>query len=95
MTAETVHGVRALEVTFRLDPLPGADGKQRVTIACAGNQPYAIGHLAAAGEAVAAYGSGEGEPRVGVYADVVRALGGLMEVAGRQIANEPGDDDDD
>lgn len=95
MTAELVHGVQALEVTFRLDPWPREDGKQWVTIRSDSNAPMAIGYLEAAGEAVAVHGTGEGWPRLGVYADPVRAMGVLMAAAGEQIANVEDDDDDD
>jgi hypothetical protein len=91
----TTEVMRGLEITFKLEPLPGFDGRQWVTCELRGGEPLHIGYITAKGDAVAAHGTGEGWPEIDVCADPTRALGAVIAAWGRQIAEDPGGDDDD
>lgn len=87
--------MNALEITFKVEPLAGLDGKQWITVELKDNEPMAIGYITARGDGVAAHGSGEGWPLIEICADDTRALCAVIGAWGRQVADDTGEDDDD
>lgn len=86
--------MQTLEISFAVERVTGQDGRQWVTVQLQGGMPLHIGYITAKGDAVAAHGTGDGWPEIDVRADPTRALGAVIGAWGRQIAEDPGDDDD-
>jgi hypothetical protein len=84
----------AVEITFKVEPLAGLDGKQWITCELKGGDPVYIGYITPLGDAVAAHGTGDGWPQIDVCADDTRAVCAVIGAWGRQMATDPGDDDD-
>jgi hypothetical protein len=87
--------LEAVEITFKVAPQAELDGRRWVTCELKDGEPMYVGFLAPKGEAVAAHGTGDGWPQIDVCADDTRALCAVIGAFGRQIANDPGGDDDD
>jgi hypothetical protein len=86
--------MNAVQITFAAETLPGPDGKRWVTCQLANGEPVHVGYIAPLGDAVSAHGTGDGWPRIDVCADETRAVGAVIAAWGRQIAMDPGGDDD-
>lgn len=85
--------MQAVEITFKIEPVAGLDGKQWVTVQLRDGEPMHIGYIQAKGDAVAAHGTGDGWPEIDVCADDTRALCAVIGAWGRQVACDPGGDD--
>lgn len=84
----------AVEITFKVDPLPNVDGRLWLTVELKDNEPMTIGYITGRGDGVAAHGTGQGWPLVDICADETRALCAVIGAWGRQVAHDPGGDDD-
>lgn len=84
-----------VEITFKVEPLAGVDRKQWLTVELKGCDPVTIGYITPSGDGVAAHGTGDDWPLIEICADDTRALCAVIGAWGRQMACDPGDDDDD